>query len=268
MKKIIAFIICVYSLLTAAVFPSVAEGGDNPVFLDVGSDKWYAYAVDGYYWQFDFLWYDHNYDDSKYYNFGPNEPMTREEALAVVLGYVYSDLNSAYKKYPSLRPNGPVFEDVDESAGLYYQVIDFAYKVGLISGVGNNKFGFGQPMKRQDLAVLLYRAMQIPPLNRSTGEPLPEFYYSPDTVKSFTDYSKISSYALPAFEVFCGLNFDRENAISDYHRHQGPLFAGHNGLLRPDGIVTRAELATILYAKHSIHFKTLDIMVEQAGLNN
>ena len=47
-------------------------------------------------------------------------------------------------------------EDVKEDAWYY-----IAQNLGVVQGIGDNKFGIGSNITRQDMAVMAYRAAQI-----------------------------------------------------------------------------------------------------------
>lgn len=108
------------------------------------------------------------------------------------------------------------FEDVKEGS-WYERYIHVAASQSIINGVGNNLFGVGQPVTREDLCVMVMNAMK------------PE---TTESQVSFADESEISDYAkeavatLSLFKVISGFE---------------------DGTFRPKANCTRAQAAKIIY---------------------
>ena len=54
-------------------------------------------------------------------------------------------------------------EDVKED--VWYYKYSYRTKSGVVQGIGDNKFGIGSNITRQDMAVMAYRAPQIAGIN-------------------------------------------------------------------------------------------------------
>lgn len=84
------------------------------------------------------------------------------------------------------------FTDVDKSSE-YYPYIASAYKLGIINGIGNGKFGMDEYLLRQDMATIIFRTVQ------KYGTPIEERY-----VLDFKDTDNIDEYAREAVSALVG----------------------------------------------------------------
>ncbi len=78
--------------------------------------------------------------------FAPNDPLTREEAAKII---------SLAAELP-VSANRDTFTDV-VSGSWYEENVETVNESGLMKGIGNNQFGVGQNITRQDVTVLLVR---------------------------------------------------------------------------------------------------------------
>lgn len=141
--------------------------------------------------------------------FMPNDCVTREEfAKMLVCAFSLND-----KDYEN------VFVDVDDSA-WYAPYVLSAYKKGICKGIGENKFGIGENITREDMCVMLYNALKTMGIECQTGKLA--FNDSSD----FGEYSKEAVSALAASKIV--------NGIGD-------------NLFNPKGQATRAEAAVMIY---------------------
>lgn len=110
------------------------------------------------------------------------------------------------------------FSDVDANE-WYSPYINTAYKKGIIKGIGNNDFGIGNSITRQDMALIIYNVIKDNPgfEYKSGGE--------------FADADLIDDYAKEAVDALGGLKII--NGIGD------DCFA-------PKQNATRAEAAVII----------------------
>ncbi|MBE7011212.1 MAG: S-layer homology domain-containing protein [Ruminococcaceae bacterium] len=107
------------------------------------------------------------------------------------------------------------FSDVDDSS-YYAPFIKIAASTGTISGMGDGRFGVGEYITRQDVAVIIDRALKL-----SNGN-----------VQTFTDDIKIADYAKD----------------SVYRCRQYGVISGYDdGSFRPNNFVTRAEAAVMIF---------------------
>lgn len=116
---------------------------------------------------------------------------------------------------------GTNFSDVPKGS-YYYDAIAAAKALGIAQG-NNNKFFPNAPLTRQDAFVLIYRALQAGSIYLPAGK-------SGD-ISGFTDKRAISDYALSAIQTLV----------------KAGLIKGSNLKLNPTAILSRAELAVILY---------------------
>lgn len=132
--------------------PSLEHENLGYPFADVPGDSWYAGGV---------CWARLNgvasgYSDS---NFGPDDPLTREQLAAVLWRYAGS---------PAAE-GGASFADESDIASWAASAVDWAQESGYVSGVGGNRFDPGGTATRAQVAVILMRYDQA-----QTAEPSPE----------------------------------------------------------------------------------------------
>jgi len=144
------------------------------------------------------------YDDN---TFMPQQKIKREEFIKMIVAAKKIDLNK-----PSCN-----FEDVEQDK-WYAEYVNAAFAENLISGVSEDKFGIGQEIKREDMAVIISRLI---PDNDNNFD-----------IQKFDDDSQISDYAKNA--VYKLYNLNKISGIG-------------NNLFGPNQIVTRAQAAKIIY---------------------
>ena len=139
--------------------------------------------------------------------FYPNDSIRREEFVKMAaLAFQFKD--------GAALP----FDDVPEDA-WYRSYLSVAYGENIIFGVDTNLFGVGQSLTRQDLAVIIYRAMRQK--NIEFGE----------EKLNFSDNEEIAPYAREAVGKICGM---------------GIISGMPDGTFRPGEYATRAQTAVIL----------------------
>lgn len=107
--------------------------------------------------------------------FRPNDSITREEFVKLLLGAL------------QITPGGADSGFADAQAGAWYGAyLSAAREAGIVSGDENGRFGVGQAITRQDMAVMVCRAMA------KRGKELPQGEVT------FTDSGEISAYAVEA----------------------------------------------------------------------
>ncbi len=111
------------------------------------------------------------------------------------------------------------FSDVPKSAALY-DGVSRAYKAGIIKGFSDGTFKPGTPVNRQDMAVMIDRAMQL------------KGSYTQSKALNFGDKAKVGAYAKTSVERL-------------YHYNVMGAYSGSN--FAPTTIGTRAETAKFLY---------------------
>lgn len=113
------------------------------------------------------------------------------------------------------------FPDVGVGS-YYYDAIAAAKALGIAEGSGGYFYPEAQ-LSRQDAAVILVRTLEV------LGKPLGSA--SADSLSGFSDAGSISDYATDAMAALV----------------QSGILYGSNGALNPKSMITRAEMAVILY---------------------
>ncbi len=110
------------------------------------------------------------------------------------------------------------FTDVTKGA-WYNGAVGTAFKYGIVSGVGNNRFNPDASITRQDAMVMIERAGKIAGLNSGKA-----------SIQGFPDINEVANYALSAV---------------NYNIAEG-LIKGSNGKLNLKANITRAETAAVV----------------------
>ncbi|MBQ4561664.1 MAG: S-layer homology domain-containing protein [Clostridia bacterium] len=161
------------------------------------------------------------------YRFDPNAPLTREQVAMVMYKYLRAD--ETYTRYS--------FKDVVPGA-WYADAVEWMYQKGYTKGVGNDMYGVGRPVTRQDLMTLVYNAV----FRDYEIQYFLADYYIKGGINSFSDVDGISYYAYDAMRLAV------EVCDSSMCRGPGeikPILYGDDGMLRPRDTCTRAEAAAI-----------------------
>lgn len=141
--------------------------------------------------------------------FYPNDPVKREEFVKMLV--LAFDLNAG-EEYK--------FSDVKKT-DWYYTYVMSAYQNGIVKGVSDDLFGAGEYITRQDMAVMICRAIKNPPEN-----------IRDEHIMGFTDKAQISEYAKDAVAML---------------RAYGIVSGMEDGSFKPFGNTTRAQAAVIIY---------------------
>ena len=108
----------------------------------------------------------------------------------------------------------------DVSASDYFATeLAIARNSGIVGGIGDNKFAPRNSITRQDMMVIVYRALQQ--LNAGFG-----IYDEPQ----YEDFTTVADYAKPAVTALIGAG----------------LVNGKNGNIAPADYTTRAEVAVLI----------------------
>ena len=150
--------------------------------------------------------------------FCPNDNITREEFVKlVVLAFVPESSRTA----ADVR-----FDDVDDDA-WYASYVKIAYNNNIIKGVGDNRFGTGENITRQDAATIVYNSAISGGL--MTKEELGDIAF--EDAAYISDYAKEAVGALSQNRIINGVD-GRNFAPLDY--------------------LTRAEAAKIIYGVYTV----------------
>ncbi|MBP3359301.1 MAG: S-layer homology domain-containing protein [Clostridia bacterium] len=138
--------------------------------------------------------------------FSPESLLTREEFVKIIC-CAFNFGESTGTGY---------FDDVDNTA-WYVGYVNAAYEQGIISGIGDRKFGVSAPITREDVLVIMARSIK-------------KMGYSVEVSKEveFSDTADISDYALDAV-----LEMSGAGVINGYP----------DGRFIPENNITRAEAA-------------------------
>ena len=108
----------------------------------------------------------------------------------------------------------------DVSASDYFAPeLAIAHNTGIVNGIGDNKYAPKNTITRQDMMVIVYRALQK--LNVGFG-----IYDEPQ----YKDFTSVAEYAKPAVSTLIGAG----------------LVNGKSGLIAPTDYTTRAEVAVLI----------------------
>jgi len=172
--------------------------GTNCVFSDCGGYEWAIDSINKLY-KLNIISGNGNGE------FSPEASVKREEfvkMLVIALGLDIVKTESS-------------FDDIADDA-WYKDYIVTAVENGLISGVGDNKFGAGNAISREDIAVIVARAFNL---------------FSDDSDVTFEDKNNVSDYAVSAV-----------NALSANEIIKGD----DKNCFNPKNSASRAETAVIL----------------------
>lgn len=140
-------------------------------------------------------------------NFMPDMSITREEFCKIAVNTFCADAEKV----------GIDFLDVKDGE-WYAEFVKKAYGKGLMKGVSDNEFGIGANITREDICVIVFRALNLEPVKNS------KFAFGDDD--QISDYAKDAVYVLKNHNIINGISDDEFGA---------KLFA------------TRAEAAKIIY---------------------
>ena len=184
---------------------SLKVGIPTPVagFYDVRPDAWYAGDVE--------YAFEHGLMNGVGpFTFKPEATTTRAQVVTILHRLAGS-------------PDLGASPFTDTPAGAWYtKAVAWAYKRGIVNGVGNNRFSPDSPVTREQLAVMLYnyaRTVRYPTAARAD-------------LSKFADADRVSSWARDALAW--------ANAVG--------LINGVGGnRLNPGGSATRAQVSAILH---------------------
>ncbi len=174
------------------------------VFTDLDSVPWAKTAITQLYYK----GIVSGKTDTEFY---PQDTVKREE-FAKLITSAYN-INLVNEEIP--------FTDVPKEHWSYSYVRS-AYLAGIARGITDTIFGLGMDIKRQDLCVMVYNALNACDITLEAEK---------DAI-NFADKGEISDYALSAVE-----------ALS----RAGVVSGDENGYFNPHASATRAEAAVIIY---------------------
>ncbi|HEX2925809.1 MAG TPA: S-layer homology domain-containing protein, partial [Ruminiclostridium sp.] len=185
-------------------FSQYAVGYNEVNFGDVSSKNWFDKAVG-------FMSARSIIKGVGKDNFAPENKVTRADFLIMLM--------NSY----GIEVDKTAADNFSDAGSKYYtRYLATAKRLGLVSGVGDNKFSPEATISRQDMLVMLYSALD------TLGE-LPAA--KTDSFGSYSDAGEISGYAKDALKLFVDAG----------------VVSGDNGKLSPKDTTSRAEAAQVLY---------------------
>lgn len=142
--------------------------------------------------------------------FCPDDKVTREEFVKMLTGLFEikaDDTNLG-------------FDDVAEGA-WYYSAVSGAASAGIVSGVSEREFGVGMHITRQDMAVMIFRAMNSQGMTVEASDGM-----------VFNDEEEIAPYAIKSVKGLTSIGI--VNGMGD-------------GNFMPDAELNRASAAQVIY---------------------
>ncbi|MBE1444790.1 S-layer homology domain-containing protein [Paenibacillus sp. OAS669] len=157
-------------------------------------------------------------EDHKFY---PALTITRQDFAIILAKTLQLDVSNP--------PATPTFKDVPPSS-YAYSYVEAAVKAGLIQGTGNNLFGTGQNLSRQDMAVMFVRALGANPNPNGKAGAL-KFADS----NQIADYAKESIAAAVEYGLITGEDYNVFNPDAKADRQAVALVASKLLKLKTSG---------------------------------
>lgn len=174
-------------------------------FRDVQKKAWYASAVS-------YIAAREITSGTGNGNFSPNEDLSRGDFLVLLM-----------KAY-GMQPDTSSTDNFDDAGGTYYTgYLAAAKRLGISTGVGNNRFNPKQDISRQEMFTMLYNIL------KTMGE-LPK-ERSKKTLSDFSDNGQVASWAMEAIQSLI----------------EAGVIAGISGNIGPENTATRAEFVQTIY---------------------
>jgi hypothetical protein len=177
----------------------------NP-FADVASSDWFYDDV---------MFVNHNglMTGTGATTFGPNSQLTRAMIVTIL---------HRIEGIPTPDTGAAAFDDVVDHGAWYHDAVRWAAANGIVTGFGDGRFGPGDNVTRQDLAVILMRYAEFaghsPPAARASV--------------AWGDDAHIAGYAKEAVDAL----------------FRAEVINGRDpGRFDPRGLATRAEVAAMLH---------------------
>jgi len=116
--------------------------------------------------------------------FRPADSITREEFVKLLVSFMYGNVSEVAHSFN------------DSVSGAWYEpYLSKAFETGLVTGRPDGSFGIGENITREDMAVIVHRALDISGKTLSAG-----------SSAAFADESSISDYALDAVNALSAVS--------------------------------------------------------------
>lgn len=223
-KRILSF--CLALILTVSLSVSVFAFEFPLPFVDVKKDQWYyPYVKEAY--------------DQKIttgttlFTFEPNGTVTREMFVTMLIRSAgidmqyYNDLDDESMQFFQMLladGNQTAYPAFELRGGRWYSpYVAYAIALGVTNGVGNGRFGLGQPITREQMAAMAARFIDLRPHVRLKQTKTP--------AAAFSDTNQISPWAREAAETM---------------RLAGVMQGDESRHLNPQATATRAEAVAVI----------------------
>jgi len=143
--------------------------------------------------------------------FSPASPVTRADFILMLVNML--NLRAEFAS---------TFADV-QPKDYYYDAVSIAKQLGIVSGVNGVNFAPRDPISRQDVMVMLTRALQMKGIIKTST--------SDSALEGYRDANQIAPYAADSAATML----------------EHGLVTGSNGYMKPKSMTSRAEAATFLY---------------------
>ena len=143
-------------------------------------------------------------------NINPDSNVTRVELLKMIIEAMKFEKTTEAITLLDCKPDD-----------WYYNYVATGYKLGIVNGVSEDKFGSQMTVSRQDMAVMLHRALKMSGYN-----------FELQSEVKFNDEGEISDYATESVKSLAAAKLI--NGFPD-------------GSFRTNNLLTRAEAATIIW---------------------
>ncbi len=120
--------------------------------------------------------------------------------------------------------NAENFDDVEQS-DYFASELAIARNAGIVSGIGDNKYAPRNTITRQDMMVIVYRALNSLPLEGKVSAELTD-----EVLSQYPDFAVVADYAKEAVSALISAE----------------LVNGKSGKIAPTDYTTRAEVAVLL----------------------
>ncbi len=187
---------------SSVVTPAVKEPSNPNAFDDISDIDWAIKPIN-------YLYSKGMINGTGDGKFSPNAPIKREEIVKIIVNAFNLTDDAAVT----------AFTDTDSSM-WHYKYIASAHSKGIVNGISEAKFGVGDNVTRQDIAVIIYNAAVVAGIGFTK------------TKTDFADFADISDYAQTAVSSMAG---------------EGVISGMGDGSFAPKASATRAQAAKIIY---------------------
>ncbi len=205
----------IIKVIAAAVVSVSIMFGSIPVMQaasvkDIGKSS--TYAREAIQWMAD----NNVISGDKYGNFSPAKKISRAELVTIIVKALNIDVTNI--------PKTPTFSDVPKSHWAYVYV-EAASRAGIVSGIGNGKFGVSNMSTREQVTTILMSCLSVSRESVLANQGL-------DALSKFKDEGKMSEWAKASIQFAVSNNLMSGTGADSFS---------------PAGLATKEQIAFILY---------------------